>query len=42
VAHLRARVGVRDSKTPDGPVLSFATEAWAAFVGGIAEGEFGD
>ncbi|MEU5610349.1 DUF397 domain-containing protein [Streptomyces sparsogenes] len=42
VAHLRARVGVRDSKAPDGPVLFFATDAWAAFVGGIGQGEFDD
>ncbi|AKH84517.1 toxin-antitoxin system, toxin component [Streptomyces sp. CNQ-509] len=25
-------VHVRDSKTPDGPVLTFTPEAWAAFT----------
>ncbi|MER7456207.1 DUF397 domain-containing protein [Micromonospora sp. NPDC126480] len=25
-------VGVRDSKDPDGPVLLFAPDAWAAFA----------
>ncbi|MGW0560159.1 DUF397 domain-containing protein [Streptomyces sp. NPDC003016] len=26
---------VRDSKSPDGPVLLFPAGAWAAFVGGL-------
>jgi hypothetical protein len=26
-------VGVRDSKDPSGPVLTFTPEAWRAFVG---------
>ncbi|MGW3566531.1 DUF397 domain-containing protein [Streptomyces sp. NPDC000941] len=34
--------GVRDSKAPGGPALSFAVDAWAAFVGGVREGKFGD
>ncbi|MGV9411835.1 DUF397 domain-containing protein [Nocardia sp. NPDC003693] len=28
-----SRVGVRDSKTPGGPELWFAPEAWDAFLG---------
>ena len=30
-----AVVGVRDSKDPDGPVLAFPGEAWAAFLEGL-------
>ena len=29
-------VPVRDSKNPDGPKLAFRTEAWVAFVEGVA------
>ncbi|GAA3314382.1 MULTISPECIES: DUF397 domain-containing protein [Nonomuraea] len=35
VAELGDRMGVRDSKNPGGPHLSFSREAWAAFVGSI-------
>lgn len=28
-------VGVRDSKDPAGPALTFAPSTWAAFVGGV-------
>jgi hypothetical protein len=31
---------LRDSKNPNGPALLFDRSAWAAFVTGIAEGEF--
>ncbi|MFF3438244.1 DUF397 domain-containing protein [Streptosporangium sp. NPDC002721] len=31
---------VRDSKDPDGPVLSFAPRAWWAFVAEVKGGEF--
>ena len=34
-------VGVRDSKDPDGPKLTFAPDEWAAFTTGIKTGEFG-
>jgi hypothetical protein len=34
-------VGVRDSKSPDGPVLRFTHSEWSAFVGGVRDGEFG-
>lgn len=32
---------VRDSKVPDGPVLTFTSREWAAFLGGVRDGEFG-
>lgn len=31
---------VRDSKNPTGSVLTFAPHEWAAFVGGVHDGEF--
>ena len=31
---------VRDSKNPGGAVLSFTEQEWAAFVEGVAAGEF--
>jgi hypothetical protein len=31
---------VRDSKDPDGPVLTFATSEWQTFVGGVKAGDF--
>lgn len=31
---------VRDSKTPDGPVLRFTPAEWRAFTTGIREGDF--
>ncbi|WP_030440723.1 DUF397 domain-containing protein [Actinoplanes subtropicus] len=34
------RILVRDSKRPDNEVLSFTAEEWAAFVAGVAAGEF--
>jgi hypothetical protein len=33
-------VGVRDSKDPAGPVLEFTLAEWAAFTGGVQDGEF--
>lgn len=33
-------VGVRDSKNPTGPVLEFSPAEWAAFTGGVQNGEF--
>jgi Domain of unknown function (DUF397) len=30
---------VRDSKNPDGPVLSFTPATWKAFLGGVKAGE---
>lgn len=34
------RVGVRDSKHEDGPVLVFTAAEWRAFIGGVKDGEF--
>ncbi|MFY1688965.1 DUF397 domain-containing protein [Plantactinospora sp. WMMB782] len=34
--NLPAVVGVRDSKDPDGPALTFATQAWRSFVRDVA------
>lgn len=33
-------VAVRDSKDPDGPMLSFDPAAWSAFVTGVKAGTF--
>lgn len=34
-------VAARDSKYADGPVLTFGTGQWGAFVAGVAEGRLG-
>ncbi|WP_405564411.1 DUF397 domain-containing protein [Streptomyces sp. NBC_01180] len=34
-----AAVPVRDSKNPDGPVVTFAAHGWAAFVSALRDGE---
>ena len=33
-------IKVRDSKDPDGPVLTFTLAEWTAFIGGVHNGEF--
>jgi hypothetical protein len=33
-------IGVRDSKSPHGPVLRFTPDEWNAFTTGIRNGEF--
>ncbi|HET8657707.1 MAG TPA: DUF397 domain-containing protein [Micromonosporaceae bacterium] len=33
-------VDVRDSKHPDGAVLTFTAEEWKAFISGVKHGEF--
>jgi hypothetical protein len=33
-------VGLRDSKNQAGPVLEFDPSAWAAFLGGVRDGDF--
>lgn len=40
VAFVDGLVAVRDSKDPRGPVLTFSTSEWDAFIGGAKEGEF--
>jgi hypothetical protein len=38
--HPDGPVGVRDSKDPTGPILVFTPAEWAAFTGGVHDGEF--
>lgn len=33
-------VAVRNSRYPDGPALIFTVAEWAAFVGGVRDGDF--
>jgi hypothetical protein len=40
VALTAGDVLVRDGKDPDGAVLRFSREEWAAFVAGVKAGEF--
>lgn len=40
VAHTPEGTLVRDTKQPDSPVLRFTPDEWAAFVGGVKDGEF--
>lgn len=35
-------VAMRHSKHPEGPVLAFTAAEWAAFAGGMGDGEFDD
>ncbi|MFC4534577.1 DUF397 domain-containing protein [Sphaerisporangium dianthi] len=39
-AHVDRLYLVRDSKVSDGPVLACAPGEWAAFIGGVKDGEF--
>ena len=34
------RIGVRNSRDPNGPVLRFTSDEWRAFLGGARNGEF--
>jgi len=34
------QIGVRHSKDREGPVLSFTSDEWHAFLGGVQKGEF--
>ncbi|MEU6850632.1 DUF397 domain-containing protein [Actinacidiphila alni] len=40
VADLGTAVGLRDSKDPQGPVLTFTAAEWDAFLNGAKDGEF--
>jgi hypothetical protein len=42
VAFVDGVVGVRDSKDPNGGVLEFAAENWAAFVAAVRSGRLDD
>lgn len=35
-----SNIQIRDSKDPDGAILEFTDNEWAAFVAGVALGEF--
>lgn len=41
VAFVPGAVGVRDSKNPTGPALTFGRGDWHTFVGGTRNGGFG-
>jgi hypothetical protein len=34
------QIGIRDSKSPDGPILRFKPDEWDAFTAGVLNGEF--
>ena len=36
------KIGLRDSKNPDGPVLVFTWPEWRAFCRSVRSGEFGE
>lgn len=40
VACLPGEALVRDSKDPDGPVLTFGAAAWGTFLGAVQAGEY--
>jgi hypothetical protein len=40
VAFVAGQIAVRDSKDRQGPVLVFTAPEWAAFLGGVRNGEF--
>jgi uncharacterized protein DUF397 len=40
VAPIDGGVAVRDSKDPDGPILSYTAAEWFAFLHGAKNGEF--
>jgi hypothetical protein len=40
VAFAGSRVAVRDSKNPDGPVLTYRTESWSLFIDEVRQGGF--
>jgi hypothetical protein len=42
VAPLIDGVAVRDSKNPDGAILTFTRSEWQAFIRGAHKGEFDD
>jgi hypothetical protein len=33
-------MAVRNSRDPEGPVLTFTRDEWQAFIGGVRKGEF--
>lgn len=39
-ANLPGVIAIRDSKDPDGPLLTFTPAQWAAFTAAVRSGEF--
>jgi uncharacterized protein DUF397 len=42
VAPVNGMVAVRDSKNPQGPILTYTAPEWQAFLDGAKKGEFDD
>ncbi len=40
VAELPSAMAVRDSKDPEGPVLTFGTDSWRLFIAAVRTGTF--
>lgn len=40
VRSMHSHLDVRDSKDPEGAMLTFTAQAWRAFVGAVRAGEF--
>ena len=40
VAFVGGQVAIRQSKDPSGPVLTFSSTEWEAFLAGVRRGEF--
>jgi hypothetical protein len=40
VAFIDDAIAVRDSKNPTGGALIYTRDEWAAFIGGVKDGEF--
>lgn len=40
VAFAGSHVAIRDSKNPDGPILTYAAQSWYEFVEALRQGEF--
>jgi hypothetical protein len=38
--HTDGSVDIRNSKDPEGPMVSFDKDEWAAFLAGVGNGEF--
>jgi hypothetical protein len=42
VAPHEGMIVIGDTKSPDGPVLSYSKDEWQAFVAGVRRGDFDD
>jgi Domain of unknown function (DUF397) len=34
------QIAVRNSTSPDGPIVTFSMQEWRAFLGGVQDGDF--